>query len=100
MRNKHTDIYAYAKQMAEHWMSKNRHADYDDVWDTYNMEDINPLNRQDVNLYVDDNRISVTAYPLVYDDGNNLVIDTDKMYCVYYASWYPKQRTNLLRRNK
>jgi len=100
MRNKHKDIYAYAEQMAEQWKSKNKYSEYDDVWDTYNMKDINPMNREDVNLWVDDNRISVTAYPLVYDDGNNLVIDTDKMYCVYYCSWYPKQKRNLLRRNK
>lgn len=92
MRNKPTDIYAYAKQMAEHWMRNNKYTEHADVWDTYNKED--------VNLYVEDNHLSITAYPLLNDVGDNLVIDTDNMYNVYSCPWYPKQRTNLIRRNK
>lgn len=92
MRNKQTDIYAYAKQMAKQWMRKNKYSDEDDVWDTYNTKDINPLNMMDVNLWVGDNLLVVTAYPLVYQD-DHLVIDTDKMHTVYHCPWYPKQRT-------
>jgi hypothetical protein len=76
------EIYKFAEKWAKKWMRKNKWDEYADEWDTYGMYDIN--------LYVEDNVLSITAYPLVPDTFGALVIATDKMFQVYMCTWHAK----------
>ena len=62
------DLHKYARRWARRWLRKNNYKDYADEWDTYGCFDIN--------LYVEDDIITITAYTLVHDDKHNVVADT------------------------
>jgi hypothetical protein len=62
------DLHKYARRWARRWLRRNNYKDYADEWDTYGCFDIN--------LYVEDDIITITAYALVHDDKHNVVADT------------------------
>ena len=83
------DHYKFAEKWAKQWMRKHKYDEYADEWDAFGMRSDNPF---DVNLYVEDNVLSITAYPLVRDYNGHHVIDTDKMFHVYVCPWNPKSK--------
>ena len=67
------DLHKYARKWARRWLRQHKHTDYADEWDTYGSWDLN--------LYVEDEVISITAYSLISDiyainDKYNVVTDT------------------------
>lgn len=83
------DLYKFAEKWAKQWVRKHKYDEYADEWDAFGMRSDNPY---DVNLYVEDNVLSITAYPLVRDVFGSLVIETDSMFYVYVCPWNPKSK--------
>lgn len=75
-------LVRFCEKMASRWMRKNKHCDYTDFWDSYGAHD--------VNLWVEDNRLSVTVYPLVADPFGYLTADTSNGVTVVVLPWFPK----------
>lgn len=62
------DLHKFARKWARRWLRKHKYIDYADEWDTCGCFDIN--------LYVEDETMSITAYILVQDDNHNVTADT------------------------
>ena len=70
-------------KLAKRWMRKNKHVVHEDTWDSFLDHDIN--------LYVEDNQITVTAYPLTIDPFGDIVPITDKGVAIIVHYWkYPR----------
>lgn len=67
------DLHKYARKWARRWLRQHKYTDYADEWDT--------RGSWDLNLYVEDEVVSITAYSLISDiyavnDKYNVVTDT------------------------
>jgi hypothetical protein len=62
------DLHKFARKWAKRWLRKHQSTDFEDDWDTHGCFDIN--------LYVEDETMTITAYVLIYNDNQDVVADT------------------------
>lgn len=78
------ELVKYCEKTAKKWKRKNKFSAYEDTWDSFE--------NNDINLYVEDNLITVTAYPLEYDNFGDLCPVTDASVVIVVMPWFPKEK--------
>ena len=78
------ELVKYCEKVAKSWKRHHKFEDWEDDWDTF-------LNH-DINLYVEDNILTVTVYALDFDLFGDLCTVTDSGVNIIIQPWFPKVR--------